>query len=194
MMRLFAGVELDEEVKLAVDRLARRLQAHLREVAPDFQARWVQPDNLHITSWFLGEVPEARASAMMEVLRAEPFRTPAFALELAGCGVFPRGGRPRVVWVGVWKGGAELSAIHGELGERLASLGVPPEPRAYAAHLTIARVKDAGRSTARRLHEVLTAFPANGGRCGISAVTLFRSRLSPRGAVYEPLLRVPLSM
>ena len=39
----------------------------------------------------------------------------------------------------------------------------------------------------------LEELPADCGVSRIAAVTLFRSRLSPKGATYDPLLRVPLS-
>jgi RNA 2',3'-cyclic 3'-phosphodiesterase len=83
--------------------------------------------------------------------------------------------------------------VYGEIGERLAPLGFLPERRAYTAHLTLARVKDPGRGASANIRRTLAAEPADCGRIVVSAATLFRSRLSPKGAVYEPLLRVPLS-
>ena len=86
-----------------------------------------------------------------------------------------------------------MAALYQEIAVRLAPLGFVPERRAYTAHLTISRVKEAGRGSSRILREQLADIPADCGTCRIAAVTLFRSRLSPRGAAYEPLLRVPLS-
>ena len=84
-------------------------------------------------------------------------------------------------WIGVTHGGAAMTALHAQAAARLAALGFLPEGRGYTAHLTIGRVKDPGRAKPRGLREPLHA-----------ALTLFRSRLSPRWAAYEPLLRVPL--
>jgi RNA 2',3'-cyclic 3'-phosphodiesterase len=191
-MRLFIGIELDDRVKAAAGDVAERLRQRLLRAAPDLVARWVATDNLHITIWFIGEVPDDRGAAVGDALQS-PFTTPAFELVLGGCGAFPPSGPPRVFWVGVREGQASMSSLYREVGERLVPLGFVPERRAYAAHLTIARVKDAGRGTSRPVRETVAALPAECGACAVRAVTLFRSRLSPRGAVYEPLLRVPLS-
>jgi 2'-5' RNA ligase len=86
-----------------------------------------------------------------------------------------------------------MRRLYGEVGERLAPLGYVPEERPYAAHLTIARIRDPVPGSSRSVREILTALPADCGTSRVAAVTLFRSHLSPKGAAYEPLLRVPLS-
>ena len=170
----------------------------------DHGIRWIPEENLHLTVWFLGEVSDQRAAAVLETLRA-PLATAAFALHLAGFGAFPPSGPPRVLWMGVREGVEALSAAHDELGARLAPWGFPPEGRAYSAHLTLARVKDpstrfarsgqvgAPRASAAVIREALKQTPADAGRCLVESLTVFRSRTAPAGAVYEPLLRVPLS-
>ena len=85
-----------------------------------------------------------------------------------------------------------MAALHGEVQERLAPLGLLPERRPYAAHLTIARVKDAGRGQSAAIRQTAAGLAADCGATAVNAVTLFRSRLSSRGAAYEPVLRVPL--
>ena len=85
-----------------------------------------------------------------------------------------------------------MVAAHAALARRLAPLGYLPEARAYSPHVTLARVKEPGRA-ARAVRQALADDPADCGRTIAGALTLFRSRLSPHGAVYEPLLRVPLA-
>jgi 2'-5' RNA ligase len=192
-MRIFIGVELDERTKAAAAGVVERLRRRLHRAAPDLQARWVAPANLHLTLWFIGEVAEGEAARTSAALSASPFETAAFDLELAGCGAFPPSGPPRVFWIGVRAGGDRMVDLHREVEHRLRPLGYEPERRGYTAHLTVARVKDAGRGPSRTVRDALAALPGDCGVCRIDAVTLFRSRLSPRGAAYEPLLRVPLS-
>ena len=192
-MRLFIGIELDERIKAAATDVAERLRQRLRRVAAQLDARWIPRDNLHITVWFIGEVTDVRAAEIGEALKQGPLSTPVFDLAIGGCGAFPPAGPPRVFWLGVREGGAQMVSIFREIGDRLAAFGLEPERRDYAAHLTIARVRDPGRGTSRRIRDTLTTFSAECGGCRVTAVTLFRSRLSPRGASYEPLLRVPLS-
>lgn len=191
-MRLFVGVELDEAVAAAAASAARALKERLAEVAPRFVARWVPPANLHITLWFIGEVPEPRGEAIVEALRP-PLDMPAFRLVLRGCGAFPPSGAPRVLWIGAGAGAGAMRDLYARIGARLTPLGVAAEERPYSPHLTIARVKDPGPVAARVLRQTIASIGADCGETAVTAATLFRSRLSPRGPAYEPLLRVPLS-
>jgi 2'-5' RNA ligase len=95
--------------------------------------------------------------------------------------------------MGLGEGLDGLRALHEETGRRLAPLGYEPEHREYSAHLTLARVKEGPpRSSVADFRRLLREVPADAGRSRVAAVTLFRSRLSPKGAAYEPVLRVPL--
>jgi RNA 2',3'-cyclic 3'-phosphodiesterase len=188
-VRLFVGVELDDRVKTAAAQIADSLR---RDLGPQLDARWTPAANLHITLWFLGEVDQSRVNSTLQTLDA-PFHQPAFDLKISGLGAFPPGGSPRVLWLGVTAGGTALARLHEELTARLASIGFQPESRTYSAHLTIARVKDTSRGfSSREFRALLQGQPADAGQCRVDAVTLFRSRVSPKGATYETLLRVPL--
>lgn len=191
-MRLFIGVELDDRVRGAAMDVAERLRQRLQRRAPQLEARWIDAPNLHVTVWFIGEVDEARASAIADALHP-PFETPSFQLSLGGAGAFPPSGRPRVFWIAVREGGDRLAQLYREIERRLAPLGFAAERREYTAHLTIARVKDTGAAAPRAIRQAVGELSADAGSCIVSALTLFRSRLSPRGAAYEPILRVPLS-
>jgi RNA 2',3'-cyclic 3'-phosphodiesterase len=191
-VRLFIGVELADAVSAAAADAALALQTALTTAAPGFTARWIPRDNLHITLWFIGEVIEPRAGIIADRLR-EPFEVPTFSVHLAGCGAFPPSGPPRVLWIGSRAGTEPMRRLHDRLADRLVPLGLPPETRPFTPHLTIARVKDPGRAPSRLVRQVLAAAAGDCGESAVNAVTLFRSRLSPRGAAYEPLLRVPLT-
>ncbi len=154
--------------------------------------RWIPQENLHITLWFIGGVPEERAAAILAALD-HPVDVPPFDLGLGGPGAFPRSGTPRVLWLGVRQGGASLAALHRELATRWRPLGIEPEPRPFSAHLTLGRVKSAcNAAQGRGLGAVWQALTADAGTCRVEALTVFQSRLSPGGAAYHPLLRVPL--
>jgi 2'-5' RNA ligase len=210
-VRLFVGIELDETVRRGAVSVADALRVRLGPTVP---ARWVASDNLHITLWFIGEVTDDRATAILRTID-RPFDVARFDLRLAGLGAFPPSGHPHVFWIGVRTGAEALARIHTELAVRLGPLGLEPERRRYSAHLTIARTQARTGSIRRKplvgrgaavcvpqaalradpradVHAVLRDMPADAGTCAISWVTLFRSRLSPKGAAYEALLRVPL--
>jgi 2'-5' RNA ligase len=188
-MRLFVGVELDERIKDAVAAIGESLRSDLGQRV---NARWVPAANLHITLWFLGEVHASRVDDTLAAFN-RPFDEAAFDIRLSGLGAFPPSGPPRVLWLGLTTGADSLSRVHAELGTRLESIGYEAERRAYSAHLTIARVKDVAKGfSGREIRSILQARAADAGRCRVENVTLFRSRVSSKGATYEALQRVRL--
>jgi 2'-5' RNA ligase len=190
-MRLFLGIDLSDSVASAAAAIADDLRRRIANATPRASLRWVPVDNLHVTVWFLGEVPEPQTDALVDALRPA-LRLEPFTLRVAGAGLFPRGGAPRVVWLGLPEGRRELIAVHDRLRPRLVSLGFEPEKRPYDPHLTIARVKDVARQDVPAVRGIVAETGADAGRCRVDAVALFRSRTSPHGAQYERLLRVPL--
>ena len=191
-MRLFVGVELPPDIRSQIDRAVEKLRTRLRRSCPRLDARWVESDKLHITLWFLGEAADGRLSALNTALE-QPFRTAAFPVRLSGFGAFPPSGPARVIWIGIPQGGVELRSLNAEITERVVPLGFEPERRSFAAHLTVARVRDPQSARGRAVRGTLDAESAALPTFSVTSVTLFRSRLSPKGSQYEALLRVPLS-
>ena len=191
-VRLFVAAHPSEEVRGRAAAAAGRLRGRLEAAGAAGGIRWILPSHMHLTVWFLGEVSEARAGAVLEAL-APPVAVPPFDLHVAGFGAFPPSGPPRVVWMGVTRGLGELARLHEEVGSRLQPWGFPPEGRAYSAHLTIARLKEPASAAARAaIRNAVAHEPGDAGACRIEHLVVFRSRTAPAGAVYEPLLRVPL--
>ena len=189
-MRLFVGVELDEAQRAACARAARDLQRDLG-VLRRLTVRWIAEENLHITLCFLGELKEESAERVATALTV-PWNIEPFTLGLGSAGAFPPSGPPRIVWLGVNEGTRPLAEIYGELTTRLTPVGYAAERRPYHPHVTIGRVKEADGAASRKMRDVLRQFAFNGGFRRVTSVTLFQSRLSPHGARYEALLRVPL--
>jgi 2'-5' RNA ligase len=192
-VRLFVAADPSSDIRRAAAARSSELRRTLEGDAFARSIRWVPEENLHLTIWFLGEVPEERSAPVLEALHPR-LQVPSFDLRLSGFGAFPLSGSPRVLWLGVSEGLAGLSSAHAEVGARLAPWGFAPEDRPYSAHLTIARIKSPLRAGQRAvLRNALSTLTADPGTCRIDALTVYRSRTSPKGAVYEPLLRVPLS-
>jgi RNA 2',3'-cyclic 3'-phosphodiesterase len=189
-VRLFVGVELDDAQRGACATAIGALQRQLGRLR-SLSVRWIADENLHITLWFLGELKDDAAERVMEAMRS-PWTLAPFTFTIAGGGAFPPSGLPRIVWLGVTEGAASLEDAYRDLAARFAPLGYEAERRPYHPHVTIGRVKDADRMGARKVRDVLRELEFTTGSQRVTAVTLFRSRLSPQGARYEPLLRVPL--
>ena len=191
-MRLFVGIELGERLADSVQAEVSKVRPLLLEASPDLPVRWVSRANLHLTLVFIGEIPDSDAPAVALALD-RPLGVAAFELRISGFGSFPPSGALRVIWMGVAAGVPELVRLHAEVSRRLSGLGHRGESRPYSPHLTIARVNGARGAVARAAREVLGAAAGDAGTTPVSSVTLFRSRTSPRGSVYEVLARAPLS-
>lgn len=110
----------------------------------------------------------------------------SFDLALRGLGAFPSPTRPRVIWAGVARGGAELAALATGVEDALARLGFAREERPFSAHVTLGRVREP-----RRGPTLAAALGAAAGRelggFRVERLALMRSDLSPRGARYSVL-------
>jgi 2'-5' RNA ligase len=164
----------------------------LRAEAPEAPVRWVPPENLHVTLRFLGDVEEDRADDFVRRLGPELSRVAPFEYRLEGLGAFPRRGAPRVVWAGLSQGGRELAAVASRVEQAALEAGVldRAEDRPFHAHVTLGRPK--GHRGLGRLRDLLGELSFRGQTHFLEEVTLAESRLTPRGAVYGAVARLPL--
>jgi 2'-5' RNA ligase len=185
-LRLFVAVTLDTAVRQALAAAGEELRA----IAPGVS--WVRAENLHLTLKFLGAVDEAMVPALIEALHRAVERHRPFGAEVRGLGAFPSAARARVVWAGVTTGVHPLRALARAVDDATADLGFPREERPFAAHVTLARVRELRKSPA--LAQVLETGAARPfGVVSVKDVTLMRSELSPRGSRYTSLGLVALA-
>ncbi len=187
-MRLFVAIDLNDDAKAAIVGEQKRLKQVL--TGSDLSsARWVEPEGMHLTLVFLGEVDQARGAAVIDAMQADVDAAP-FRLAFAGLGVFPPRGAPSVLWIGVSAGLHELTSVQRLVAGRIARTGVELEKRPYHPHLTLARWRGARHDDRRR---VIAADPgAEVAHVDVAAVTLHQSRLSSTGSRYTTLARAEL--
>ena len=184
--RTFIAVEIDDEVR---DR-AVALQTDLAKTGAE--VKWVEPDSMHVTLLFLGEVDDRELHSVCRAVTGVAAKVPAFALAVASVGAFPTPRRPKVLWAGVTEGAEELRVLHGKLEERMLDLGCyRTEERGYTPHLTLGRVKGAADGEALA-PELPKRMAWSGGRTAVTEVTVFSSELERDGPVYTVLARGPL--
>ena len=199
-MRLFVAAGIEPQLARELGGVSEEMRQRVDARAPRAKLTWVPPDRLHFTVQFIGEVTPDRGEAIREAL-AMPLGVPAFSLTVAGVGTFPARGAPRVVWAGVREGRDALVGVAEEVRGRLVEVRLKADttktadtPRAadapFSPHLTLARVRDAaGLRAADLLVDAASPF----GTTRVDAITLFESRLSPKGPTYVPLLRTSLA-
>jgi RNA 2',3'-cyclic 3'-phosphodiesterase len=153
--------------------------------------RWTSRDKLHLTLRFLGDsVAASKLKRLGDALGDIAAATANFRIHVRGIGAFPNLSRPRVLWVRMES--AELPPLANLIERAAVAVGLPPERRAFAPHLTIARVGDlAGWPETRRAVE--SASNRDFGISGVHAMTLCRSILGRQSAVYEDLGHYPFA-
>lgn len=188
-MRLFIAVELPTAALAAATMASQALRNRVTRAAPRARLTWVTPDRMHITIRFIGDADPGQGQAIIDAL-AVPLDAACFGLTLAGAGAFPERGAPRALWLALDASGlAGLRVVEEEVSARLAAAGIPRESRPFSPHLTLARVREPGGL--RRSVVQGVAAPAHPGEL-VEAITLFESRLSPKGPTYTALQRTPL--
>ena len=145
---------------------------------------WSPLDNLHVTTKFIGEWPKERLGELDRELAALTAREP-FEVEIKELGWFPNERSPRVLWAGV-HGGDELTKLARQTEEQVLTLGIKKEDRAFAPHLTLARIKHAVplaalRATVRQMQQA--AF----GTFVVSRFALFCSEPGSNASIYRNL-------
>jgi RNA 2',3'-cyclic 3'-phosphodiesterase len=188
-IRSFIAIELPAEVKSGL----KNVQGLLKSDNPR-TARWVDPDSIHLTLKFLGNVPADKISIITQSIQTAVQGISPFSLEVKGLGAFPGLTRPQVVWIGLTGGLADLQTLQKNLESLIAPLGFPTENRPFTAHLTLARLRDTATSLERqKLGELIAhTVPPAGLALKVDSISLMRSQLTPSGAVYTRLAEVPL--
>jgi 2'-5' RNA ligase len=188
--RLFIAIEPPPPVLEAV----RGAQNRLKRTLPGGVARWVNPEGVHLTLKFLGDVPLNQLDDLQTALTDAASGVHRFSLNVQGVGCFPDTRRPRVVWLGLGGNLERLGLLQERVEEYVAPLGYPTEDRAFHPHLTLARAERRasrddlaalGKLVERTTLGALVDWP-------VGALSLIRSQLRPGGAVYTQVHEVVL--
>lgn len=185
-IRTFIAVDINKAIR---DR-AVALQDKLAQTSSD--VKWVEPENMHITLLFLGEVNDRDIVDICDSVAEVCQEHAPFAMTIESVGAFPTSRRPRTLWMGVGEGKQELTALHDALEPPLLDLGCyRREGRSYTPHLTLGRVK-----SDRPSDELATALAKHtdwhGGQTLVREVLVMSSELTSDGPTYTVLSRASL--
>ncbi len=189
-MRLFIALDIDDAIR---DRIALFMDG-VSPFAPD--ARWVNPESLHVTLKFIGEQPDDAVDAIRLALQS--IAAPTTEIHFRGYGFFPTSKSARVFWIGM-DAGPQLAALAAAIDEAVAALGIAKEDRAFSPHLTLARSRggsgaprslttDKPNRAFEHLQEKLASRPTpEFGTMTPREFFLYQSQLSPKGSKYTKL-------
>lgn len=189
-LRTFVALPLPTEIHQALKALQNRLKRHaVLRPAPTGVVRWVDPESIHLTLHFLGDILPERVEPIKTALTVVARNVQPFAFQTGTLGAFPNLNRPQVIWVGVQDPTSWLTLLHAAVNEALASLGFQPEQRHFSPHLTLGRVqRNASRAELHAVGEAIagTSVEALGSAVATDLI-FFRSVLKPTGPEYTPL-------
>jgi 2'-5' RNA ligase len=171
-MRLFVALDLPWAVR-------EQLAALSGSGIPG--ARWVPPENYHMTLRFIGETRRDIARDIDDALLA--LNTRGFLLTLCGMGTFAKGGVSSALWVGVERNPA-LTHLRGKIETALQRCGLEPERRRFQPHVTLARLDNPAETKVAafvQAHNLFRTEPV-----AVEHFTLFSSLLGKDQAVYTP--------
>ena len=151
---------------------------------------WVRPEEIHLTLKFFGDMAAEDLQPISEVVSGQAAGMRPLHLNIKGLGVFPGIRRPRVLWLGVGGEVARLIALQRVLDQGFETCGIKKEERPFRAHLTLARIKSPqGLSGLDKVLEEKEAESA--GSFEAKGLILFKSDLTPKGAIYTVLADFP---
>jgi len=148
----------------------------------------VEPENMHLTLKFLGEIDPGRVPEITEALGTAVAGHGPFRIKFRGMGAFPNENYIKVVWVGI--DCIELEPLAGDVIESLTGHGF--DRSKFSPHLTMARVK-----SPKPRERILAMLGDNRDRDfgwqDVDSIFLMKSTLTPSGPIYEEIASIELS-
>ena len=182
-MRCFIAIDLDKKAKEELSKVQEEIE---RENKDKMKANFVNPDILHLTLRFLGEIDDARVNRIKEILKQ--LKIEKFNARLNGLGVFPSSNFIRVVWVGL-EPKQKFIEIHNMIDTELEKLKMKRDER-FESHVTLARIK--WLQDKRKFLEKLKKIKVNPIEFCVDSIKLKKSTLTKEGPIYEDIFCLQL--
>ena len=182
-MRAFIAIDLPEKIKSKIADIQRGLGRI------DLSCKWVQPKNMHLTLKFLGEINPSGLEEIKDAISrcAACFKT--FETGLQEFGFFPNEKRPRVFFIST-SCADTLKSMADNLEDKLEPLGFQKEGR-FKSHITLARIKQP-KNIDCLLRELKNI--SLGETFAVGEIALYKSTLTPEGAIYEKIASSSLAV
>jgi 2'-5' RNA ligase len=178
-IRSFIAVDINDNTVLQ-----RIVDCQMELTRTGADLKLVEPENIHATIRFLGEVEVSLLDQVRSELSQLIFQP--FTIELRGIGAFPNPHRPNVVWVGITRGEGELQRIFSSLEPHLRGLGFPADKKGFSPHITIGRVKSC-RNRDVLYSSIMELSDREFGSMTVDSIRLKKSVLTPKGPVYSTI-------
>jgi 2'-5' RNA ligase len=181
-VRLFVALDLPDQVRHAIAELIAKLQPKSRG------ARWIKPENLHVTLKFIGHVGNEKLSPIQSALSSIHAEQPV-EVHFRGMGFFPNERRPRAFWCGI-AASPNLAELAADIDRALVPLGIEAETRPFTPHLTLARFKS-DEGVREVVHAANDMKSTDFGAATETNFHLYESLLKSTGAQYNRVASFP---
>ncbi|MCL2131785.1 MAG: RNA 2',3'-cyclic phosphodiesterase [Lentimicrobiaceae bacterium] len=153
---------------------------------------WINPDLLHITLKFLGEVPPENVPSIAEKMRIACKDASPFTIGISFVGLFGSVYKPRVLWFGVDDNTEMLLKLHQSLEKQMRKLDFPPHIGNFVPHLTVARINkiDNKKRFLQQMEQQNQTQQIQ--QLTVNEVILYESRFEERVPVYDKIDSVML--
>ncbi|MFA8451206.1 MAG: RNA 2',3'-cyclic phosphodiesterase [Bacteroidales bacterium] len=176
-MRLFVAIKLDStlETKKILDYLKTNLHAD--------KIKWVDPDNLHLTLKFFGNIPAKKISSINKVLVKIANKTNGFPLQISGVGQFGSRYNPKVLWLNV-KNPDPINELGLLILSKLEEIGFETDRQNFVPHVSIGRISEIkSKAFYRKVVEKISDIELI--PIYVKSFTLFESKLTSDGPIYK---------
>jgi len=182
-MRCFIAIDIPDEIRTELARLQKDLAGRVDIRKGD--VKWVEPEGMHLTLKFLGEVPDKQVIEVCKIVENVAARHKAFDYPIRTVGTF--GGRSaRVLWVGAGLDCPPLLKLQQDLEEEFEQAGWPREGRQFSGHLTLCRIRNvkAGEKLADAAQQCADY---DLGAVQAASICVYESQLERQGPIYTRL-------
>jgi len=184
-IRSFIAINLPREIK---EKLAQTI-IELKKVNARVPIKWVNPEIIHLTLHFLGDLDERELLEVQNILSDLVIKNNTLELEIGGLGGFPNLQNPRIIFIDCREvGGKTLVNLQNAIGKRLKKIGLQTDNRPWQTHITLGRVKMPG---AVKIPD-RNASQTDNLKFKIITIDLMKSELTPTGPIYTILKSYPL--
>lgn len=182
--RVFVAIDLSDG---AINAASSHIE-HLKRRFPHVKARWIRPENLHVTLRFAGNIDAGELAGLQDrVARvAGTFDAPTVTVEKTGAFI-RRKSRSNVLWLGISSHTDDGRA--GVLEDLMARLDDEDRGPVHhrSPHLTIARLSDA--NAAQKMVDAHLAAAVGPVSFKVPEIVIYQSELTPRGSIYTAISR-----
>jgi 2'-5' RNA ligase len=179
-LRTFIAIPLSSEIQ----QFLSQVQDHLKKL--DCNIKWVNPENIHLTLKFLGDVKPKKIDAIKQTLEELAKNMRPINIELTQIGAFPNAKNPHVLWIGIKDDEHQIARFASSVEDNFGKIGFKKEKKPFSPHITLGRIRSP--KNIQLLSEAISnyALPVDLKQIAQN-ITLYKSTLTPAGPIYEPL-------